>query len=339
MKVSSKNRRKNQRKPAADIYTQISEMCAMEETSNATIAQTLSISKSTVAKYRGLWERRTPISEINESGRPRKIQPSDRTFLASHLSRNKQAHSRDMSATLLEKRGVTVSPRTVRRELQNLDYKTSVPRKIPLLTLAHKQKRIDWCREHLEFNWKLAIFSDETSVELFSNKIPVWHKSGCCPNIPAPKHPVKQMCWGAISLEKRTELTFVVDYLNSDKYIYLLQTNFIGWKHRNLTAKHVFQQDNAPAHNAKKTQQFFKQSKIKILNWPPNSPDLNPIENIWGILKHEVGKRMPKNREELHNVLTEEWKRIPQDTIRKCIMSMPNRIREVLDNDGEKCSY
>ncbi len=53
-------------------------------------------------------------------------------------------------------------------------------------------------------------------------------------------------------------------------------------------ADFIFQQDLAPAHSAKATSTWFKDHGIPVLNWPANSPDLNPIENLWGIVKRKM---------------------------------------------------
>jgi transposase len=103
--------------------------------------------------------------------------------------------------------------------------------------------------------------------------------------------------------------------------------------------KAVFQQDNASCHTAKLTKAFFHSKDLTVLPWPANSPDLNPIENIWAILKQNVERRIVRNKEELVNVAEEEWSNIDQDLIRKTIHSMPKRISQVLERGGKKCDY
>ena len=61
----------------------------------------------------------------------------------------------------------------------------------------------------------------------------------------------------------------------------------------------IFQQDLAPAHTARSTKTWFDAHAITVLDWPANSPDLNPIENLWGILKRKMRGTRPNNKEEL----------------------------------------
>lgn len=94
--------------------------------------------------------------------------------------------------------------------------------------------------------------------------------------------------------------------------------------------------DNAPPHKAKSTKPVFEQARIPILPWPPSSPDLNPIENIWGIIKHRLDARRAQltTREEVIAVIQEEWDRISARELQLYIDSMPRRIQQVIEARG-----
>ena len=81
------------------------------------------------------------------------------------------------------------------------------------------------------------------------------------------------------------------------------------------------------------------EKRVETLNWPPNSPDLNPIENLWGILKVAVSKRFPTTKEQLVEAISLEWENLSSETVQNLILSMPKRIKEVLKNKGQKCNY
>jgi len=73
--------------------------------------------------------------------------------------------------------------------------------------------------------------------------------------------------------------------------------------------------------------------------WPAQSPDLNPIENLWSILDHNVRDRRPQNKAELFRVLQDGWNALDRDLLRRLVDSMPRRIQAVLDNNGWPTKY
>ena len=101
----------------------------------------------------------------------------------------------------------------------------------------------------------------------------------------------------------------------------------------------VFQQDNASSHTAKHMLAFFSEVGLTVLPWPANSPYLNPIENIWSVLKQRVEKHAVKTKDDLIRVVKEEWSGLEMNLIRKTIYSMKNRIEQVISREGIKCDY
>jgi hypothetical protein len=111
----------------------------------------------------------------------------------------------------------------------------------------------------------------------------------------------------------------------------------------------IFMQDNAPIHTAKKIKAWFKDNGIPLLKWPPYSPDLNPIENLWRKLKELVYEVRPdietitggndKVREAMEAALIEAWTLIPQSYFDACWKSMPKRIKAVQQAEGWHTKY
>ncbi len=87
----------------------------------------------------------------------------------------------------------------------------------------------------------------------------------------------------------------------------------------------------APAHTAKSTKSLLNDHGVAVLDWPANSSDLSPIENIWGIVKR---KKRPKNADELKATVKETWASIPPQKGHKQITSMPRRIKAVIKAKG-----
>ncbi len=72
-------------------------------------------------------------------------------------------------------------------------------------------------------------------------------------------------------------------------------------------ADFIFQQDLAPAHTDKSTKSWLNDHSVGLLDWPANSPDLNPIENIWGVVKRKMINKRPTNADELKVTVKETW--------------------------------
>jgi hypothetical protein len=108
------------------------------------------------------------------------------------------------------------------------------------------------------------------------------------------------------------------------------------------TGRHriIYVQDGWGVHSAKVVQQWFKANGVYLLpNWPPNSPDLNPIENLWAILKRRVAERRPLGLENLMNVIQEEWDNLPDEMIYNLTASFKERLEECIRRNGGHTGY
>ncbi len=104
-------------------------------------------------------------------------------------------------------------------------------------------------------------------------------------------------------------------------------------------ADFIFQQDLAPAHSVKATSTWFKDHGIPVLNWPANTPDLNPIENLWGIVKRKMRYARPNNAEELTATIRATWALITPEQCHSLFDSMPRHIAAVIQAKGAPTKY
>ncbi len=108
---------------------------------------------------------------------------------------------------------------------------------------------------------------------------------------------------------------------------------------RALGRRALFQHDNDPKHTSKATVGFLKKNRVKVIQWPSMSPDLNPIEHLWGILKRQVEHHSPSSIQSLKEVILEEWKKIDLAKCRQLVHSMPRRLGAVIKNHGGHTKY
>lgn len=151
------------------------------------------------------------------------------------------------------------------------------------------------------------------------------------------------MVWGCLTGEGTGELIRIDGNVNTDKYIKILEQGLIKTiEDYDFDAKKVlFMQDGAPAHTAKATLNWLKLQGINKIDWPAQSPDLNPIENLWEIIDKKIRSRdvKPSNANELWNAVSEEWKNIDKSLVRNLYLSMNRRITQVLEKKGGYSKY
>jgi transposase len=276
------------------------------------------------------------VEHIGGNGRPSKITGHASRALAQYVRRDSTLSKKALAKKLTDI-GVEVSPTTIGRHLTKGGYKKSLPKAIPMLTEAQRQKRVKWAKEHLNDNWDRTLFSDETAFQLSQNTIKRWHK-GLRPIRPIPKVRSKIFAWGGFCKKGKTNLFCFRQIMNSEFYVNILH-NHIPEVKQMLGSRWRFQQDNDPKHTSGFTKAFLKENVPEVLNWPSNSPDLNPIENLWAIVKGNVEKRMPKNLRELEAFMQEEWEKIHQSSLIKLVDSMRRRCTLVIEANGEHIPY
>ncbi len=219
--------------------------------------------------------------------------------------------------------GVKASRATTHRRVKEFGY-------------SCRQRRLTWAKEK---NWTVAqwskvIFSDESKFCIsFGNQGPrVWRKGGeahspSCLKC-SVKFPQSVMIWGAMSSAGVGPLCFLKTNVTAPVFQDILEHFMLPSADQLLKdADFIFQQDVAPAHTAKSTKSWLNDHDVGVLDWPANSPDLNPIENLWGIVERKMRNKRPKNADELKATVKETWASIPPQQCHKLITSVTSVMK------------
>ncbi|KAI3370870.1 hypothetical protein L3Q82_007387 [Scortum barcoo] len=159
--------------------------------------------------------------------------------------------------------------------------------------------------------------------------------------IPTVKHGGGNiMLWGCFSAKGPGRLIRVKERMNGAMYREILSENLLP-SARALKMKRgwVFQHDNDPKHTARATKEWLRKKHFKVLEWPSQSPDLNPIENLWRELKVRVAQRQPQNITALEEICMEEWAKIPATVCENLVKTYRKRLTSVIANKGYITKY
>lgn len=218
----------------------------------------------------------------------------------------------------------------------------------PALSQQHKDRRIRWARAHVK--WSVpqlgkVVFSDEKRFNLdgpdgFNY---YWH------DIRKPETVLSRrqnggggiMVWGAFSAFGVSKLALLKGRQNTQCYLKVMDEYLLHYTDDKLPVTWIYQQDNAPIHVSQAARSWFSSQGIRLMDWPSRSPDLNPIENVWGWLARAV---YAENRQfltvsDLTKCVMEQWDKMPGNLTKKLIFSMQQRALEILERQGLTTHY
>ena len=184
----------------------------------------------------------------------------------------------------------------------------------------------------MDNDWKNIIFTDESMFMLTDEHEIIWKRPGS-PFIvkPVVEYPQKFMVWGGIWYEGRTELCFINGIVDQYKYQDIINKYLVN---THLNDDFEILQDGATSHTAHSTIDFMDEKGIDLIQNPPTSPDLNPIEKVWGWIKHEANKKNCSNLQELKDLVKHLWNNLPQSTIQEYIKHNSTVVNDIIQSEG-----
>ena len=219
----------------------------------------------------------------------------------------------------------------------------------PLLTKRHRKERKDFALAHLHWtveDWKTVIWSDKTKINMLGSygRRWAWKKAGEGLSVRLVNATVEfgggsLMMWGCMLWEGVGYACKIDGWMDWELYSQILEDELAYYSKDSSDI--VFQQGNDPKHKSKKATTWFKDHNFKVLPWPAQSPDLNPIEHLWDHLKRKLGEydKAPGGILELWERVQAEWDKIEPNVCQNLIESMPRRVAAVVKAKGGHTKY
>jgi transposase len=224
------------------------------------------------------------------------------------------------------------------------------PAKKPLLTHQMKMKRLATAKKYLNWSekqWMDVMFSDESTFRIVNSRSVTVRRAKASRykskfTISTVKHAASVIFWGFYSGKVGREGLYFLPKnktMNGERYKGVMEERLIPFM--NFHRAKTFMQDGAPCHRSKMVMEVLKKEKFSILNWPGNSPDLNPIKNCWSHIKRKLKEdhtitSVPK----MMQAIKKMWVRdMTRDYFKELSASMPRTLQMVIDQKGEMTKY
>lgn len=342
-KTPTKRVKRNSYASTSSNGPDFTEMCKIyvkfrEGTKVATLAKDLGRSASTIRESLSkAYERKDFNRQDSSKGRKRKLNDDHKRILQGYVLRGEVN-----SAHQAWKRISNVSNvKQISYKLVNEYYHTIGSFVTPLLKTkiseANKVKRVEYAKKYLNFNFSRTLFTDESRFELNANTLKVFKFTGQPRPVKEKFNPnLSVMVWGGVSCVGKTSIHVIEGRLDGTGYKKLMM------KHKKSILKMFggkewyFVQDNAPCHKANVSVAYIEKHLTKnILPHPPQSPDFNPIELIWALMKRLVEGYKPRTKRELEKALYNAWDKVKSQFIKNCVGNLRKKMMKVIEKEGE----
>lgn len=251
------------------------------------------------------------------------------------------------AAELAKSLQLCVTPQTIRNELRRNEFRHERLKPIEAIRPENKEKRLAFARNYVTWTkdqWAQVIFTDEKKWNLIGNDgyVSAWvdnrqefHRD----EVQRLRQSV--MTWGAISAEKGLVIVRIDEKIDGPTYCEMLESCFFDSAEVELPPNFLFQQDNASAHVCRHTTAYLESRGISVFSWPAQSPDLSPIEDIWGIVSEKVYKhgKTYQTKDDLWSAIVAAWDAIPRSTLQNLYKSMNPRLIKVLESGGRRIRH
>lgn len=305
------------------------------------IAAHVHCSKSTAIYWVKKYKENKDLTDEPKSGRSRCTTKAQDKRIVKMAKKKHNITSTEIQKEL-EKQGIEVSSRTIRRRLGEFGGKFVREIQKPLLSEKHRANRLQWAKKHKNFDWKQVIFTDESTFQLYQSNRKVWQFAGRQKVFRTVKHPQKVHVWGCFSFQGFGKLVCFQRNLDALYMCSIYESGLLPsacelFGEGNI--EWILQEDNDPKHRSRICKNWKEENEVVVLPWPSMSPDQNPIENVWQLLKIKISKKKINTTSTLKAALTREWNQLSVELARNLVRSMERRVAALIEAEGDYTMY
>ncbi|XDV38987.1 hypothetical protein PO909_008291 [Leuciscus waleckii] len=287
-------------------------------------SQLLGFSRTTISRVYKEWCEKGKTSSMRQSyGQKCLVDARGQRRMGRLIQADRRATLTEITTSYNRGMQQSICETTTRTTLRRMGYNSKRPHRVPLISTTNRKKRLQFARAHQNWtveDWKNVVWSDESRFLL--------------------RHSV----WGMFSWHTLGPLVPIGHRLNATAYLSIVSDH----GHPFMTTMYpssdgYFQQDNAPCHKARIISNWFLEhdNEFTVIKWPPQSPDLNPIEHLWDVVERELRALdvHPTNLHQLQDAILSILANISKECFQHLVESMPRRIKAVLKAKGGQTQY
>ena len=314
--------------------------------STSDICKRTGLRRQTVNRYKHKWRLRGSLDDLPRPGRQTKITSTFRRRLAQVKRSTPRAPAHTLAKRMGELEGSSVGVTTVKKALHLMDYHWRLPGR-KKLTPSQKAARPAFAEEHRSDTWDKTWAFDEAYFNLQRHSNRCWVSVSTEESLQRSKLRSTQekisvgICF-AINRNRKSALCFLPKNWSDPDLVRLFKEELlpsIQWP-RNPSKAQRYIIDNDGRHQMEVWKEFTQSKRLHPLSpWPSNSPDLNPIENVFGWMKNFVENEGPTNEATPKEAVQKAYDNIPDDHLAHLMDSIPTRLELVLKHKGARINY
>lgn len=302
----------------------------------------IQVSRQAISAFLLVYNRTQSLTRRQGSGRGSKITPDCMRIIEAKMEADNETTATQL-LDLLRRSGMKICLATVKNFRMRMGWTFHGTRYCQMIRDANKVKRLQFANQCLDEGEAFddVIWTDETSVQLQCHRRHCFRKKNEKAKLrPRPKHPLKVHVWAGISKRGATRVCIFEGIMDAPFYVRILRHFLVPFINSEFPSTHRLMQDNDPKHTSRLAREFFQQKDINWWRTPPESPDMNPIENLWHELKEFIRREVkPTSKRQLIHGIETFWDTVTKEKCCRYINHIHKVIPKVVEVSGSATGY